>query len=795
MRLSLDWLSEFVTWKEKDPAEIARRLTLSVAEVEGVEREGALLHRCCVGRVRSVLPHPNADKLRVADVDTDDGVKRVVCGGTNLREGMLVAFAHVGATVKWHGADLQTLAPASIRGQESHGMICAGEELDLAERFPATPDQGERPILDLTALGLTVGDPLREALGLTDVLFDVNNTAITNRPDLFSHLGFARECVAAGLAAWKGGKEPAFRMPKGTKAPVPVRMVMEAKDAVPRYLACAIEIEAPGTTPEWMAKRLSSTGFRPLLLPVDITNYVSHEIGMPLHAFDIDDLHGPVRCRYADAGETVTTLDGVQRTLPADALVLTDDRGNFDLVGIMGGLRSSTKERTRRIYLHSAVVEPAVIRATTGAINHRTDASTVYEKGIPPVTAEQGFARAVELFLQLVPGARVVSAVESMGKQPAMKAITLREERIAAIGGVKIAAAEAKKTLTTLGCTVKTAKKGAWSVTPPPWRAKDLTTEEDLIDDILRLHGYDRMEPTLPLAPVRLPERDPRTARMRHALAAAGYNEILPLSLVSEALLERAGIGGAPRRRVQSPLSEDLAVLQPSTLPGLLEHARKNLLHVERHLRTFRLCTVFSAEEEHLELGALAADRSAEALSDEPVLTLLSDLRGALGALGIAAEVRPAPVAHGWMHPGRAAELRIGDDTVGTVAALHPAIAAAFDLPASTAVALAHWSAILAHRPAAVPVASPPAFPAVTYDVTVARGHDEPVGPLLGTLRAAHPLVESVRVQDLFNPTRESRYRLTLRCTYRAPDRTLTEQEAQAAHAAVLRAGHLTPLA
>lgn len=797
MRLSLDWLGDMVTWNVRDPHEIARRITLSIAEVEEVVRQGALLDHCCVGKITAVLPHPNADKLRLVDVETDRGTKRVVCGGTNLRDGMLVAFAHIGATVKWHGADLQTLAPVKIRGEESHGMICAAEELDLAEMFPAQPADGERPIADLSALSLKPGASLREALGLTDTVLDINNVAITNRPDLFSHVGFARECVAAGLCTWKKSA-PAFVMPKFPKSPMPFRLRVEAKGTVTRYLGCMVEIDATGDTPEWMKRRLIATGFRPLSLPVDITNYVSHEVGMPLHSFDADDIAGDVRLRFSEQGETLTTLDGVEHVLPADALVLTDDRGNFDLLGIMGGLRSSTTEKTRRIYLHSAVIDLSIIRKTTAALNHRTDASTVYEKGIPDITAEWGFARGLQLLLELVPGARITSTTDDLGKVKKPAAIPLDEARVCAVLGKAVTATEMKRTLTALGCTVKAAKKGTLSVTPPPWRTKDLRMAEDLIDDIARHHGYDRLAGNMPLAPLAITPRDRRTNRMRHALAAEGFAEILPLSLISPAMCRNAGVDPAACRALRNPLSEDVSLLQISSLPGLLEHASRSLLHVERSLKTFRITTVFSKSEEHQELGMLCAMRGDASISEEPSLQIADALRTALHPLGYDITIEQCPSTASWMHPGRCAVVRIhgkdGTHDVGHVAELHPDVRARCDLPHRTAVALLHWSGVLALAPLQRKAVVAPAFPAVIYDTTVARSHDEAVGPLLATLQRAHALLESVDVQDIFQPPRDARYRLTLRCTYRAADRTLEEREAKEAHDAVLRAGNLTPL-
>jgi phenylalanyl-tRNA synthetase beta chain len=307
MKISLEWLTEFIDWIETDPMVIAERLTVSSAEVEDVERQGALLGKCCVGKVLSIAKHPNADKLSLVDVQTDDGVKRVVCGGTNLKLGMLVAFAHVGATVKWHGGELMTLAPVKIRGEESHGMICAAEELGLENMLSSKSEDEERPIVELQSplsSKLQAGAPLREALHLTDTILHVSNKAIPHRPDLFSHIGFARECVALGLAAWKKEQPMKIAFPK---VKCPVRCTVQDEAAVPRYCAALLEIDALGDTPQWMRRRLEATGWRCVSTPVDITNYVAMELGMPLHSFDADDLVGDLVIRRSNAGEMITS--------------------------------------------------------------------------------------------------------------------------------------------------------------------------------------------------------------------------------------------------------------------------------------------------------------------------------------------------------------------------------------------------------------------------------------------------------------------------------------------------------
>jgi len=424
MKISFDWLQDFVTFRETDLSVIGEHLTEATAEVEKVESQGALLAHCCIGKVLTITRHPKADKLFLVDVHTDRGKKRAVCGGTNLRVGMLVAFAHPGACVRWHGEEITTVEKVRIRGEESEGVICAAEELDLTEYFPSQTNDGKRPIVDLGTGDVRVGKSLREELHLTDTIFHINNHAITHRPDLFSHLGFARECTALGLAQWKKStrNEKPIRQAQDRRetrnfplTSLPFTVVNHIPNLIPRYCACCLHIDALGETPPWMRRRLEVLGWRSVNLPVDITNYVTVEVGMPLHSFDSSDFRGTVHMRTSQSGECLTTLDGVKRVPPAGSIVLSDEAGIFDLLGIMGGLRSSTKDTTRNVYLHGAGADPVSIRRTVLALGHRTEAATIYEKGIPPIIVEQGFFRAIELFLDLVPGATITSKLESFG--------------------------------------------------------------------------------------------------------------------------------------------------------------------------------------------------------------------------------------------------------------------------------------------------------------------------------------------------------------------------------------------
>jgi phenylalanyl-tRNA synthetase beta chain len=787
MKISLEWLGDMVEWLESDPAEIARRLTLSTAEIEEVEDKGKLLEYCCVARVAKLAKHPNADKLSLTELETDRGIKKVVCGGTNLKEGMLVALAHVGATVKLHGGELMALKAATIRGEPSEGMICAAMELGLEEMFPPKPEDGERPVVDLSDTGCKPGTPLREALGLGDVVLHISNTAITQRPDLFSHLGFARECVAIGLARWK--KKPEPKAPAFAKSALPFSIKSDT-DAVPRYCACLIEIDALGETPEWMKRRLEATGWRSVSLPVDITNYVTMELGMPLHSFDADDLKGDVRIHLSKEGDTLTTLDDVERALPEGAVVLSDKEGIFDLLGIMGGLRSSTKPTTRRVLLHSAIVDPVRIRRAIVATGHRTDAATVYEKGIPRIAAEMGFHRALELFLAHVPGARVASSLDAWGDNGEAPVIELPTDRVRSMLGIDLSDARIAELLKAIECEVE-GKEGALRVTPPLHRLRDLGGPHDLIEEIGRLHGYERVESVMPAAELGIPQRDKDVHAMRESLKGERFMEIVPLSFAGPKTLLDCGLDPDACVKVNNPLGETTSLLEPSLLPGLLEHARDQIHLADEGMRTFRWGHTFARDrDERMEMGLLCIDRHPAGLLNEPLLKLRDTLDAILGAAGRSVTLEPHPTPPPFAHPGRCARLRAKDGKeAGLLFELHPQVAGRFELPGRTSVALVNLSCLLADaRP--ITLAQPlPHFPDVTYDETFPRAHADPIGPAIEKAKSAHPLLESVSIKDLYaGKDDQDSYSITLRFVYRAPDRTLTEEEAKTAHQKVLAA-------
>ena len=670
MKISLEWLAEYVDFLEKDPQKIAAAITAHTAEVDEIEVQGALLDHCCVGKVLTLEKHPNADKLQLCSVLTDKGEKPVVCGGTNLRIGMRVAFAHTGAKVKWHGEEeLMTLEPIKIRGEQSEGMICAAEELDIVDLFPECTGHD---IVDMGDSDEDIGKPLKEVLGLSDTILHIDNHAITHRADLFSHIGFAMECTAIGIAKWKD--MPEVKTPEFSDTPLPFTFRITKDGIVPRYCSCVLEIDSLGQTPDFIRRRLAAVGIRSLNLPVDITNYVMLEVGVPMHSFDLGDIKGDIVARIAKEGEPLQTLDDKEWKLPEGALVFSDEEGNFDLVGIMGGLRSSTKETTKRIYLHALSLDPVRIRQTVIATGHRTDAATIYEKKVPHKSVEIAFNRALELFLEHVPGAKIASALQSGGDNGEANPIKFSTSRCCSLLGADIPEATMQKIFADLGFTV-TGEGDEMIVTPPLHRTGDISGEHDLIEEIGRIFGFQNIENTMPEASIVPPERDQRVNIMRAALKEQQYIELLPLSLVGPDLLTKVGIDIESCTEIENAIGKETSLMASSTLPALLEHAEKNLLQFEGLLRTFHVSTVFNGGvDSHSELGMLITAKSKTDLKSDPFLLLKQELGEALHDAGYDLQIDLCKDAPCFASTSRVASLIVEGKTIGVLYEVHPEV-------------------------------------------------------------------------------------------------------------------------
>jgi phenylalanyl-tRNA synthetase beta chain len=418
----------------------------------------------------------------------------------------------------------------------------------------------------------------------------------------------------------------------------------------------------------------------------------------------------------------------------------------------------------------------------------------VYEKGVPPVTTEAGFLRALALFLELIPGATVASALISHGTNGVMPTIPLSLERVNALIGKEIPKNDVIRILENLDCHVvvnpesQNLKAESVTVTPPLHRMRDLQGAHDLIEEIGRIYGYDRIENVMPMAELRIPERDQRMHKMRDQLRSAQYFETVPLSFLSEQQFRKAGFDPAHAIRIENPLGDDTALLQTSTLPALLIHAEKNLLATGT-LRTFHWSHVFGKDTpEHLELSMLISTRDATDLLHDPFLQTKESMITALHAAGYTVTIAPTKNLPAYAHPGRIADVMFGKEIVGQIFEVHPTIRSTFNIPGRAAATIINLHALLKHEPKVMHAEPLPLFPSVIYDVTFTRTHDKHIAALLEKAEKASDLLESVVVHDLYQKSGSDTYNATLRFTYRSAERTLTEDEAKKAHDVVLKA-------
>ena len=590
MKLSYRWLQDYVDLPA-DAQPVADLITAHVAEVEHVDRQADQFAQMVVGVIKEITPHPKADKLKLCRVDVGTEEVGIVCGGSNIAVDQAVIVALPGAQVRWHGqGELITLATATIRGETSSGMICASSEIGLDQLFPQS---SEREIIDLGKIAAQAGTPLAEALGLTDTIITIDNKTLTHRPDLFCHVGFARELSAILRTPLK---LPALRQFEKNDQ-LPFAVTVQAREHCRRYIGVVVDHVTVKPSPDWLQQRLSAIGLRPINNVVDITNYVMVEYGQPLHAFDYDKLAGgKIVVRLAKAKETLTTLDGKTHQLTQEHLVIADQQTAQALAGIMGGASSEISNNTQRVAIESANFLPTTIRLGAQRLAIRTDGSTRHEKNLPVVFPELGMWRALEL-LQDLAGAQVASQiVDERTTSAEPKPITLEVAYVQRLTGAPIAEKQIVEILSQLGCTVSGAK--TLQVVPPTHRS-DLTIAEELIEEVARMYGYQAITPapsvgTLDPQPVE-PIWKLAQQLVQKAIEAGAY-EVYNYSFCSAAKGDNQSI------RLLNPINPDQAVLRQNLRTNLLGVSERNLDRGERDFTLVEYGHVYlpGEEQDHL---------------------------------------------------------------------------------------------------------------------------------------------------------------------------------------------------
>ncbi len=813
MKVTLNWLREHVDFAWS-PEELSERLTLLGIEVEGVQKLSGEFEGVVVAQVLSRDKHPNADKLSVCRVADGQGERQIVCGAQNFKAGDKVPLILPGSVLPPKSGETQPFAikVGKIRNVESHGMMCSAAELGIDP--VATGHVAEDGLLILRP-DAVVGQPLAAYLGRAagDVVYDLEITP--NRPDLNSIVGIARE-----IAALTGNplRVPDADLPAvavDAKAPVVVRL--EAADLCPRYTARVLRGVRVGPSPDWLRSSLEKVGLRSINNVVDVTNFVMLETGQPLHAFDLDllaKLDGvpTLVVRRAAAGEKFVTLDGVERTLAADSLLIADPGKGIALAGIMGGRNTEIQPTTKDVLLESAWFQPTNIRRTGKSLGLRTDASYRFERGADIGIAEYAGRRAAALILATAGGSVDGDVVDAYPAPVAPRAVALRNHKVGELLGIALPVAEIEGHLRHLGLQPSARTPAAtdedgtvvdapvsWTI--PSWRV-DLKREVDLIEEVARLHGVDK-----------IPSTPPRGAKgshpydavhdvlmeVRRCLAAMGLDEAQGQTLVGDALARAASPDVVA---LANPLSSDMNVLRPSLLPGLIDTLRHNASRRNGDVQMFEIGRVFVQSGGQTREGwrvavALTGRRDAPFWSgaDRDAKCDVHDAKGIveelaerLGIRGVAWSRRAEPTEF-WVESATIA--LGGKQELGQLGQLSPALARRNDLRDPVILAELDLGLLLARRNASRSFKPLPGFPSSRRDVAMIVAESVTHDAVLAAVKGAKAQnLETVELFDVFRGKHvaDGHKSLAYAFTYRAADRTLKDDEVQAAHARVLEA-------
>jgi phenylalanyl-tRNA synthetase beta chain len=773
MRVPVSWLREYVSF-DLPPRELGERLSMTGTKLEALHRRGVRnADRYRVGRVLSRAQHPNADRLSLCAVDVGaEEPQQIVCGASNFEAGATVAVALPGAVLP-DGTELRV---AKLRGLESHGMMLSERELELGQ---------EHDGIMLLPDDWPIGDALLEHLAIADDVLEFEITS--NRPDCQNVYGIAREVSAVldtDLAPWPGA-EPAAEG-AGTAADY-VTARIDAPDMCPRWAARVFTDVKVGPSPAWMKARIAAAGMRPISNVVDITNYVMLAIGEPTHAFDLDKVAGrEIIVRRARDGEPVTTLDGQERALDTETLVIADAEKPSAVAGLMGAEWSEVTGTTTTVLMECANFDGPTTQASSIRLGLRTEGSSRWEKGLDPHLSPKALRLASQLMVELTGAKLVPGTIDLHSELAEAPVVPLRRERLEDLIGVAYADAEVDRTLGRLGYEWEGA---GWRV--PTWRAADTTREVDLIEEVARIVGLERVPIAMPGgAPagghLNAEERLRRT--VVDALRGAGLSEAATLTLWDTGVPDRLRLGPEDRRRdlvgIRNPTSADWAAMRTLVFPGLLHSARRNLAMSAPWVALFEIGHVFLRGE-----GTLPdqPSRVAGVLAGEGAGFF--EAKGVVEALAAAAridvpEFRPADEP--FLHPGRAAA--VADGFVGE---LHPLVAGAFGLDGGAAVFELGLDGLRGPPPEEVLYRDVISFPPLRQDIAVVVDEDVPAGRVVGVVRAAAgPELADVQVFDVYRGPQvgEGRKSLALHLVFQAADRTLTDPEADAVRERVVAA-------
>ena len=798
MLISYNLLKKHVNLVSVDPKELAEKLKASTVEVEGLQNQGELLQNVVVGKVTVADKHPNADKLKLCKVDVGAEELQIVCGGSNVIAGMLVAVAKVGAKVQWHGEDkLTELQPTKIRGEESFGMICASTEIGLGEMFPL---KDEKEILDLTNYNSQaknpVGLPLAELLGLNDIILEIDNKSLSHRPDLWGHYGMAREVAVLYDRDLNIYETKKITPGKDFK----LKVEIEDKKLCPRYMAVAMDGIKVGPSPVWLQEKLMTLGHHPINNIVDITNFIMLDLGQPMHAFDATKVEEKIVVRQAKNGEKILALDKNEYELKENDLVIADSKKALAIAGVMGGMESAISDNTNSIIFESANFEPVGVRKTSTRLNLRSDSSMRFEKSLDPVQCEVALQKAVELVMECCPDAKVVSKV--IDENNASSSATIIEMPINIFEkklGVEIVQKDVLNILSHLGFEVKS-KKDSYSIKVPSWRAtKDISIAEDVVEEVARFYGFNNIVSSLPAMPI-IPPLKNNLRNLERTIGETlvkelGYCEVYNYSFVSENQIVKMGDDLSKYLELDNPLSKERPFLRRNLLPNLLENIKNNI-EVYPEVKIFEIGKVFSTEQ-----SGVRADSNGDSLlprqdtwlvaasaikKDEvPYWNARRALESIFSGLKVNFETVPADKVLPWEHPNRLSLVKVFGRKVGLVCEINPIVSKNLGIEQRVGLLqldLSILSELFENKERRSSYKPASEFPAVVRDLAFLVKKEVEHAKILSSLLKIDPLLTKVELFDIYEGSNIGEGYKSMAYTLTVADstRTLTTVEVDA---------------
>ncbi|RZB37238.1 MAG: phenylalanyl-tRNA synthetase beta chain [Desulfobacteraceae bacterium Eth-SRB2] len=791
MKVSLSWLKEYVD-VDINVNDLADALTMAGLEVEAVSDRYDYLNNVVIGRLAKIDPHPNADKLKLCRVDIGDRIITVVCGAPNAKNDMLVPCAMPGTCFP-KGTILEKNI---IRGEASEGMLCSEMELGLGANSDGIMELGQ---------SYSVGFPLNKALGLSDPVLEIDLTP--NRPDCLSIIGTARE-----IAAFQKKKVtyPEILLPKSfDDISDYTSITLMSPELCPRYAASLVFDITVGPSPFWLQDRLVSVGLKPINNIVDITNFVMMETGQPLHAFDFDRLaENRIVVRTAREGEAFITLDGKERRLDPEMLMICDGEKPVALAGVMGGLNSEIEDSTTKVLLESAYFDPVCIRKTSKKTGLNTDASHRFERGVDPKGTITALNRATQLIAEIGGGKLVKGTIDEYPNTFPDRAIDFSVTALNRRLGIGLDINDIENHLKSIEFQVHKIGNDRLQVIPPSCRV-DITRFEDITEEIARLFGYNNIKTTFPLIPAeaRHPSKKIESRDgIKCLMTGLGFNEAINYSFVSNLSCDRLNLEPDDKKRrvinVLNPLSEDQSVMRTSLIPGLLETMKFNISVQNRNLKLFEIGNVFfntgqkdSLPDEVEMLAGLWTGKRVDAVwFSKEINCDFYDIKGAveelLRKLGIVNTdfTHMPPASCFYTKPGFTAQIIIKEESIGLVGELHPKVLSNYDLKQTVFIFELNFDRLINYMPDTKSVSPIPKFPATSRDITLIVNKDIETNNILqNVIDLNEEMVEDLHLFDVFegNPIPAGRKSISFRITYRSSSETLEDTRVNNLHKSI----------